>query len=82
MVCRGGEVVRLWNPLFWDFKPPVIRAPRFGDFRAPRFGGMQKQPFRVASRDFVAFLPLMGQEKQHKLPLFPFWVAFWQPYLL
>jgi hypothetical protein len=66
----------------WGFLGSLVWGFPVASYTASPVLGMQKQPFRVASHDFVAFFPLMWQEKQHKLPLFPFLVAFWQPYLL
>lgn len=66
----------------WGFPGSLVWGFPVASYTASPVLGMQKQPFRVASHDFVAFFPLMWQEKQHKLPLFPFLVAFWQPYLL
>ena len=78
----GSPVWGFLGPLVWGFLGPLVWGFPVASYTASPVLGMQKQPFRVASRDFVAFFPLMRQEKQHKLPLFPFLVAFWQPYLL
>ena len=59
----------------WGFLGSLVWGFPVASYTASPVLGMQKQPFRVASRDFVAFFPLMWQEKQHKLPLFPFLVA-------
>lgn len=87
MVCREQRGCEVMESLVFGFQTagytgsPVWGFPVASYAASPGLG-MQKQPFQVASRDFVAFFPLMWQEKQHKLPLFPFLVAFWQPYLL
>ena len=82
MVCREQRGCEVMESLVFGFQTAGYTGSPVWGFLGSLVWGMQKQPFRIASRDFVAFFPLMWQEKQHKLPLFPFLVAFWQPYLL